>query len=214
MLKALQEFRERRRRSAKLRARFTVVHDANLWGANETRSGWGSERGTPSVLIAELAIAKAVAEHGARSINDIPCGDFHWMPELLARLAPVSYRGFDIVKAALARNKDRNPDREFRLLDITAGIPPAADLIFCKDLFNHLGDEDVKRAIANMRRSGSTFLLASNNAGFENGPLPDTPGASRHLDITAAPFRYPSPLWTLDGYMSFWRLADMDAGLD
>ncbi len=209
MLRALREFRERRRRSAHLRARFTAVHDENLWGSGELRSGWGSERGTASVIVAETAIEMAVVSHGVRSIHDIPCGDFNWMPELLARLEPVAYRGFDIVKPVLARNKDRAPRFEFRVLDITTTVPPAADLIFCKDLLNHLSDEDVKRAIENIRRSGSTFLLASNNVGFENAPLADAPGASRHLDITAPPFRYRAPLWTLGGYMSFWRLAEI-----
>jgi trans-aconitate methyltransferase len=207
--KRLRAFWDSRRRTAALRAQFTLVHKKNLWGSGESRSGWGSERGTSAVVIAEKAIEAAVANHGVRSINDIPCGDFNWMPDVLARLEPLSYRGFDIVKAVVARNKERHPDREFRLFDITVDVPPAADLIFCKDLFNHLRDEDVNRAIANMRRSGSTFLLASNNPGFANAPLPNAPGASRHLDITAAPFCYGAPLWTLDGYMSLWRLADM-----
>ena len=144
-----------------------------------------------------------------QSINDIPCGDFHWMPGVLARLGPVRYRGFDIVPALVASNKAQFPDREFHALDVTSEPPPPADLIFCKDLFNHLGDRDVKRAIDNMRRSGSTFLLASNNSGYPNGPLPNVLPGSRLLDLCAAPFSFNPPLWTLDGYMCLWRLADM-----
>jgi hypothetical protein len=209
MLRAFREYWDRRRRSSDLRARFTFVHDKNLWGSGESRSGFGSGRGAPSVGISEDAIAKAIAEHPISSMNDIPCGDFNWMPALLARLPPLRYCGFDIVKPILMRNKEKFPEREFRLLDITTHVPTAADLIFCKDLLNHLRDEDVKRAVENMRLSGSTFLLVSNNCGFSNGPLPDEPSGSRHLDITAPPFNYRPPLWTLGGYMSFWRLADM-----
>lgn len=198
-----------RPRSRALQARFTEVYAENLWGSSESRSGGGSVRGSAWVTIAEQALAKAVHEHGVRSLNDIPCGDFNWMPDVLARLGGVRYIGFDIVHTALARNKDRHPEHEFRLLDVTTHTPPAADLIFCKDLLNHLTDADVKRAIANMQRSGSKFLLASNNPGFENIPLPETPGASRHLDITAPPFNFRPPLWTVEGYLSFWRLADM-----
>ena len=197
------------RRSAHLRARFTRVHDENLWGSQESRSGWGSARGAPPVTIAQQAIANAVHELGVKSISDIPCGDFNWMSELLASLPPVRYCGFDIVLSILQSNKEHFPDVEFRLLDITLKVPPRADLIFCKDLLNHLRDEDVKSAVGNMRRSGSTYLLASNNSGFENVPLPDVAEGSRHLDITAPPFNFRPPLWTLDGYMSLWRLADM-----
>jgi len=209
MLGRLRTYWDRRERSESLRSRFTTVYDQSLWGVSESRSGVGSVKGSPWVTLAAEAIRKAVGEHDVRSIDDIPCGDFNWMPDVLAGLGAVGYIGFDIVGAALARNKDRFPHYEFRVLDITAQVPPAADLIFCKDLLNHLTDADVKRAIGNMRRSGSKFLLASNNPGFENTPLPETAGASRHLDITAPPFDFPPPLWSVAEYMSLWRLADL-----
>jgi hypothetical protein len=212
MMQVLREYWRERKRSDGLRARFTLVHDHNLWGADESRSGWGSCRGAQSVAVAKAALRKAVTEHGVRSIHDIPCGDFNWMPDVLAEFGDVGYIGFDIVRAALHRNRDRRPDVEFRWLDITAKAPPAADLIFCKDLLNHLSDADVRRAIANMRRSGSTYLLASNNSGYENSALPDHPAGSRHLDVTAPPFCFRAPLWTLGEYMSFWRLADIGEG--
>jgi hypothetical protein len=212
MLQRLRDYWPKNRRSSLLEAKFTRVHDENLWGSQESRSGWGSARGAPSVSIAAEAIARAVREHGVRSLNDIPCGDFNWMPDVLAEFPGIAYRGFDIVKAILSRNKDLHPEHEFRWLDITTEVPPRADLIFCKDLLNHLGDADVKRAIDNMRRSGSTYLLASNNPGVAHAPLPDVPGGSRHLDITAPPFAYRAPLWTVGGYMSLWRLADMGGG--
>jgi len=209
MLGRLRTYWDRRERSQTLRSRFTTVYDQGLWGVSETRSGFGSVKGSQWVAIAEEAIRKAVGEHGVRSINDIPCGDFNWMPDVLAGLGPIRYIGFDIVAEALARNKDRFPQYEFRVLDITSQVPPAADLIFCKDLLNHLTDADVTRALDNMRRSGSKFLLASNNPGYENAPLPETPNASRHLDITAPPFNQPPPLWSVADYMSLWRLADL-----
>ena len=209
MLGRLRNFWDGRARSEDLRSRFVTVYDRQLWGNHESRSGAGSVKGSPWVTVAAEAIRKAVGEHGVRSINDIPCGDFNWMPDVLAGLGGVRYIGFDIVFDALVRNKERFPQYEFRVLDITTKVPPAADLIFCKDLLNHLTDADVKRAIDNMRRSGSKFLLASNNPGFENTPLPETPNASRHLDITAPPFNLPPPLWSVADYISLWRLADL-----
>jgi hypothetical protein len=209
MLQAVTAYLRERGRSRNLRARFTAVHDRRLWGAGESRSGPGSGRDAPSVALAAAALLRAQQEHGFHSLNDIPCGDFNWMPEALARLAPVRYIGFDIVRAALQRNRERHPGLEFRLLDITAQTPPRADLIFCKDLFNHLSDDDIRRALRNMRRSGATWLLASNNPGAPYVPLPDGPAASRHLDLTAPPFACPPPLWTLGDYMSLWRLADL-----
>jgi hypothetical protein len=209
MLGQIQKHMRTRARSGMLRAKFTAIYYTNLWGIPETRSGAGSTRRSFSVLIAAHAIAQAVREHGVRSINDIPCGDFHWMQHVLPTLGQVRYLGFDIVNSAVRRNRKRHPEHEFHVLDITADVPPPADLIFCKDLLNHLSDADVRRAISNMRRSGSKFLLASNNRVDENVPLSEMRKGSRLLDITEPPFRYPRPLWTTSDYMSFWRLADM-----
>ena len=61
MLNSIQDFFRRRKRSADLRARFTAVHENNLWGSEESRSGWGSARSAPIGRGCEKAIAKAVA---------------------------------------------------------------------------------------------------------------------------------------------------------
>jgi hypothetical protein len=209
MLEQLQERLKTRARSEILRAKFAAIYYQGLWGKHESRSGAGSVRDSLSVMIAGVALAQVVRDHGIRSISDIPCGDFNWMPDVLASLGEVSYAGFDIVKTIVLRNKERRPDCEFRVLDITNDVPPAADLIFCKDLMNHLSDDDVRRAIINMRRSGSRFLLASNNCVDENIPLSHSRGGSRLIDITAPPFGYPRPLWSLSDYMSLWRLEDL-----
>jgi Methyltransferase domain len=209
MLEQLQERLKTRARSEILRAKFAAIYYQGLWGKHESRSGAGSVRDSLSVMIAGVALAQVVRDHGIRSISDIPCGDFNWLPDILTTLGEVCYIGFDIVDAVVRRNQKRRPDYEFRVLDITSDAPPGADLIFCKDLTNHLSDPDIRRAIANMRRSGSTFLLASNNCVDENVPLSRSRGASRLVDITAPPFKYPRPFWSMSDYMSLWRLEDL-----
>jgi len=209
MFEQLQEQLKTRMRSEILRAKFATIYYQGLWGTRESRSGAGSVRDSLWVMIAGVAIAEVVRDHGIRSISDIPCGDFNWMPDVLATLGDVRYVGFDIVNSVVRRNRKRRPDVEFHALDITADVPPATDLIFCKDLMNHLSDPDVRRAITNMRRSGSKFLLASNNCVDENVPLSQSRGGSRLIDITAPPFNYPRPLWSLSDYMSLWRLDDL-----
>lgn len=190
--------------------KFTTVYYSNLWGARESRSGAGSIHGSRCVTFACEALGRAVREQGVRSLHDIPCGDLYWMRDLLPRLGDVRYVGFDIVRAVVARNRRRHPQYDFHVLDVTTEVPPAADLIFCKDLFNHLTEPDVVRAIRNMQRSGSKFLLASNNPGWENTPLSLSSGMSRHIDITAPPFNYPAPLWTVSDHVSLWRLDELN----
>lgn len=136
-----------------------------------------------------------VSEHGVASMADIPCGDFNWMPLFLDAAPFVTYQGFDIVPDIIAENRRRYPTHRFEELDITREVPPRADLIFCKDLLNHLTFLDVRAALENMHRSGARLLLASNNFDHANVDLPSLGlRASRHLDITLPPLNAPPPI--------------------
>jgi hypothetical protein len=122
MLEHLREKLNTRARSEILRAKFAAIYYRGLWGTRESRSGAGSVRDSLSVMVAGVAIAEVVRDYGVRSISDIPCGDFNWMPDVLASLGEVSYAGFDIVKTIVLRNKERRPDCEFRVLARLRGL--------------------------------------------------------------------------------------------
>ena len=99
--------------------RFSGVYEQRLWGSRESASGPGSERAAPTVLLALHVLDTVIREHGIRSMADIPCGDFNWMPELLAAHPDVTYVGYDVVPALIRDNRLSHPTHEFRLLDIT-----------------------------------------------------------------------------------------------
>ena len=195
------------------KARFSLIYRYNGWGDRESRSGPGSRRDSGCVRDTVDALDMAVRELGITSIADIPCGDFNWMPTFLARHPGIDYRGFDIVDEVVEDNRRRHPARQFEVLDIVEDVPPRADLILCKDLFNHLSYADVGRAIDNMIRSGSSYLLASNNFGAANSDFSLLPfgllvKGSRLLDITAPPLSCRQPVWSTH-YLGLWSLADM-----
>lgn len=182
----------------------------NLWGDPESRSGPGSRRDSDSVKQSLKTLERVTALLKVRSIVDIPCGDFNWIHVYLERHPDVSYVGYDVVRSLVSRNRQLFPSVRFEPLDIVSTVPARADLIFCKDLINHLEDHEILSAIENMRRSGSTWLLATNNFGYPNDPLRrDRYHNSRHVDLMATPFRYPQPAWR-DHYLALWRLSDME----
>lgn len=164
-------------------------------------------------------LARACDELGVRSIADTPCGDFHWMCDFLETRPDVDYIGYDIVEPLIAENRARHPDRRFEVLDITAQSPAPADLVFSKDLVNHLYERDVWATLRHMASSGSRWLMITSNTGYPNQELDlRLPGASRELDLQAAPYSLPAPLWS-DHYFSLWtaetvaaRVARHDAG--
>jgi hypothetical protein len=194
------------------KATFTYYYATNHWADPESRSGPGSRKDSGSVQHALAALSDITRRFAIRSVADIPCGDFNWIHAYLEAHPEVDYTGFDVVAALVERNRRAFPGRKFARFDIVERVPPATDLIFCKDLFNHLTSGEIVRAIANMRASGSTYLLASNNFAYPNTELIRGPRhSSRHVDLTAAPFHYPPPLWN-SHYLGLWQLASLQAG--
>jgi hypothetical protein len=203
------------RRHETLKGRFTGVYETGGWGSPESLSGPGSTLDSDSVRQTMIALPHIVSTYGVRSIADIPCGDFNWMPRFLDAHPDLAYAGYDIVDGLIARNRAAHPTRSFTVLDITSEIPPRADLIFSKDMLNHLLDADVWKAVANMVRSGSPYLmLTSNGVSEPNVDLPvNIGGMSRVLNLRTAPFNFPTPLYD-DGYLAVWRNEDLAFTMD
>jgi hypothetical protein len=193
-----------------LEARFTRVFATNLWQDSESISGPGSRLGSYFVTETVESLKRICREYSIKTMNDIPCGDLNWISKFLSELSLVKYTGFDIVQPLVDRNRKIYPDIDCRILDITSQIPPKADLILCKDLIIHLNDDDIRRALRNIKLSGSTYLLATNNFGMPNGDLREHlhgDSACRYVDILTAPFDYAPPIWRTD-YLGLWQLAD------
>ena len=161
-----------------------------------------------------IEVLRAVTrDFDIRSIADVPCGDFNWMDLFLKDHPGIDYVGYDIVDALIAQNRVRHPGRGFEALDITTQVPPAVDLMFSKDLVNHLFERDVWAALRNMAASGSRYLMITSNTGQANTELELlTPRSSRHLDLAAWPYLLPEPVHA-DGYLSMWRTEDISARL-
>ena len=206
-------FSGKTREGVDLGARFTEVYENRLWLSDESVSGSGSERESGQVHHAIDLLNRFTDEFGIRSIADIPCGDFNWMPLYLDQRPEVEYVGYDVVPALIAENRAKCPGRRFEVLDITRKAPAQADLVFSKDMFNHLSLSDVWAALENMVASKPKYLLLTTNNGFENIELDSSqPHASRHLDLEAAPFSLPEPLYG-DHYLRLWRREDVERRL-
>ena len=169
--------------------RFTEVWRERLWRSDESVSGQGSERTSGAVIHSIALLDRMILTLGVRSLADLPCGDFNWMPLLLERHPDLKYVGYDVVGGLIEENRRRFPRVRFEKLDVTRQRPRRADLIFSKDLVNHLSEAEVWAALENMVASGARWLMLTTNKGFENTPLQEgVPHASRHLNLEAAPY--------------------------
>ena len=106
-----------------LRERFQRIHDTNLWGAEASVSGLGSEWDATATLRAELpALLRRL---GVTSLLDAPCGDAAWI--LRADLG-VRIVGVDIVPDLIAALRERAArgeiEGEYHLADATQDALP------------------------------------------------------------------------------------------
>jgi len=194
---------------------FAEIQESNLWGAEESVSGLGSELEATAIVRAELPGMLRACD--ADSMLDIPCGDFRWLSETDL---PVSrYIGGDIVEALVERNRAKY-GREFLHLDLCSGDLPTVDVVFCRDCLVHLSFENVLRAIANIKRSGSTWLLTTTFLECEEN-IDIVNGDWRMLNFELAPFQWKPPARVLvegcteagggysDKALGLWRISDL-----
>jgi len=174
-----------------LAQRFQRIHDTNLWGAPESPSGLGSELDATAVLRTELP--RLLKKLGVTSLLDAPCGDAGWINR--ADLG-VRYVGVDIVPALVERLQNRAAAGEicgeYHLADITRDQLPRCDAILCRDCLVHLSFANIARAVANFRRSGAAWLIATTFPVWQvNRDCED--GDWRALNFECAPFEWGPP---------------------
>lgn len=207
-----------------LAARFERIQRTNLWGAATSVSGLGSED-LATVGIRE-ALPGVLQRLGMRSLLDAPCGDAGWIGSITLEL---DYIGIDIVPSLIAANIARVARGEVRgrflVADITRDVLPRSDAILCRDCLVHLSFQNIARVLARFRATGAQFLLVTTFQEWE-GNRDCEDGDWRALNMTKAPFNWPSPRdlinerceegcggWR-DKSIGLWRLDELpDGGL-
>jgi hypothetical protein len=175
-----------------LKTTFTEIYHSNLWKGKESLSGTGSDTAQTQVLIEELG--NLLSLYDIKSILDVPCGDFNWMNRV--KLAGATYVGGDIVNELIQANMESYKDNSnvrFDIIDIIKDELPKADLLFCRDCLVHLSYKEIFKAILNIKKSKSTYLLTTT---FTNHPINYniTTGDWRTLNLERAPFNFPKPI--------------------
>jgi hypothetical protein len=151
---------------------------------------------------------------------DAPCGDFNWMAAVKTGVA--DYTGIDLLETLIQRNRERHaaPGRQFLALNIVEDKLPQADVIFCRDFLGHMCTADIFRILRNFIASGSRYLLTTTFPGRPAAP-DIANGEWRALNLQAAPFSLPPPLYVInekcseccgafaDKSLGLWRLNDV-----
>jgi hypothetical protein len=202
-----------------LAQRFTRIHETNLWGADTSVSGVGSELDATAAIRERLP--GLLKELGVRSMLDAPCGDHRWIANLDLELD--RYVGVDIVPSiieALRKRHECDARRSFLLADMTRDSLPRCDLILTRDCLVHFSFATLQRALRNLKASGAVWLLATTFPELErNDDIEDADW--RPLNFEIAPLNWPTPLEVVnercteaggayaDKSLALWRLSDL-----
>lgn len=215
-------FRERERefRGLQHEELFTRIWRSNMWGAETSASGLGSEDAATAQLRGELP--KLFRQLRIATLLDLPCGDFGWMSQTLHGIQ--RYLGADIVADLVTLNQRRYARSDgsigFAQLDLLQSGLPAMDAILCRDCLVHFSFANIALALANIRSSGCRYLIATTFVEHDvNVDAAD--GDWRLLNLEKAPFSLPQPLIVLNegcteagnGYLDkslgVWLIADL-----
>jgi hypothetical protein len=194
--------------------RFERIFNRNLWGSEESVSGFGSTLAATENLRRRLP--ELIDELGIESILDVPCGDFNWMRHVLRERPQVDYTGFDIVPALVQRLQEEFGSDRMRFLhrNVISDPLPRTDLVVNRDFLIHMSYRDAKSVIANVKRSNSSWLLANTYRNIrENSDI--ITGRWRFIDLMKPPYGFPQPKLEIEEnprqakFIALWRIADL-----
>ncbi len=174
---------------------FTTIYRGNLWGGHNSISGVGSDPEQTKIVIEKLP--QLIKTFKIRSMLDIPCGDFLWMKKV--DLREVSYHGGDIVNPLIEENNRLYASENIRFskINLLEDPLPCVDMILCRDCLVHFSFHNIRLALTNILKSGSTYLLTTTfDQRTKNADI--TTGRWRPLNLMAPPFRFPPPLMEID----------------
>ncbi|HYV25564.1 MAG TPA: class I SAM-dependent methyltransferase [Pyrinomonadaceae bacterium] len=174
-----------------IKTTFTRIYENNCWADPESVSGRGSTLARTEVI--RHALPVLLESIGAKSLLDAACGDFNWMRHV--DLSGIEYSGADVVPELVSRNCRLygGKGKSFAVLDITRDPLPEVDVILCRDCLIHLSSKHVRAAIANFKRSNSSFLLATTHTTITQNEDTQS-GCGRLVNLQLSPFNFPPPL--------------------
>ncbi len=198
--------------------RFNYIYRTNHWRGKKSISGQGSELSQTKTIRENLP--EIFVKYKIQSMLDLPCGDFNWMENISLNLS--SYIGGDIVQEIIDSNNRNysNEIRSFVKLDITKDPLPKVDLIFCRDCFVHLSNDDILKAIENIKKSqAKLFMTTTFTACRSNEDI--VTGDWRILNLMKKPFNFPKATLILnenctegdgtyaDKSLGLWKINDL-----
>ncbi len=173
---------------------FEKIKNERRWGESNISGGGSSIEFTKS---AREIILHVINDFNIKSLLDVACGDFIWMPIVLKALKnDFKYIGCDIVSSLIKQHKTSYPEYEFRTLDFVNDQLPQCDLIICRDALQHLPIKDIQKSLKQFSNSGAKYLLATTHLRYPQwkNKRDIRVGQCRDRNLILEPFNLDDPI--------------------
>ena len=143
-------------------------------------------------------------EHQIRSVVDFGCGDWAWA--FAIDWEGIEYCGYDVVKSLIEINNLQyaSPTVSFTHADALSLDLPEADLLICKDVLQHLPNNDIFVFISQLHKfkyciiQNDLYYLSPEKNSLINADI--ARGEGRSLDLSQPPFSLLG-----DNVMTYWE---------
>lgn len=174
---------------------FTTIYEYAIWGKNAEGNGTSGHGSRVQHTAAYRNLVEQFMEsHNITSVIDVGCGD--WEFSQYIAWGTVNYIGYDIVEPVIQRNRARYKSANIdfihaNFLDVDL---PAADLLICKDVLQHLFNKDIIKFLAQLPKFKYCLItneVNSNTLSSDNDDIPLNEmriGGMRKIDLCRPPF--------------------------
>ena len=208
---------------AESKASFRHIANNSIWGGgkNHPSSTCYNEKCQHVIAMLHSVVNYIKKELGLSRVKmlDVPCGDMTFMPRFLEARQDVDYHGVEIVSEMIAAHRKNfagsHPEWRFSDLDIIVdGLDESFDLVFNRQMLQHLYLDDALRFLHAVSASGSKFLFVTTSSSYKSnaelGVFFRRAARSRYLNLELPPMSLPPPLChspdSGDKFLALFRL--------
>jgi 2-polyprenyl-3-methyl-5-hydroxy-6-metoxy-1,4-benzoquinol methylase len=142
---------------------FNSIYKQKRWMLTKLATESGDGSSIQATEKAQQIISNVIIKYNIKTMYDAACGDMNWMPRVLEKLPNVKYTGADVASIKIKQHqKNTKLKYTFKHADVTNDKIDKYDLILCRDVLQHIPHIDVFKALLNISKSGSSYLLATN----------------------------------------------------
>ena len=165
----------------KARAAFAKVYDQDVWQLEQLEPPYDLERHIAAI------IQDNIQKHKVRTVTEVGCG--FWNYAKLVNWKGLTYNGYDVAYGPIEFNSNAYGARNIHFHHLVDGVQIApADLLICKDVLQHLPNDDVLHYLAMFKELFSYMIIMNACSPEENLNGPIEHGSYRPLRLDLPPF--------------------------